>query len=120
MMKTALFALLIVAALSRSYPLFKQCDSKWGSEQLGTSSNTICKAGCAMSSLAMGLAGTGKGYNPGTLNSWLKGHGGYVSGDLLVWGAVSSIGLSYKGNQMVIQARLPTVRSTATSTPATL
>jgi hypothetical protein len=45
----------------------------------------------------MGLAGIGKNYNPGTLNSWLKSHGGYVSGDLIVWSAVSSIGLSYKG-----------------------
>lgn len=97
MLKTILCTLLVVMALSRTYPTFKQCDSRWGSNQLGTSSKTICNAGCAMSSVAMGLAGAGKNYNPGTLNSWLKAHGGYVSGDLIVWGAVSSIGLSYKG-----------------------
>lgn len=95
--KITLIAVLLVLAASRTYPLFKQCDSRWGNEQLGTSSNTICKAGCAMSSLAMGLAGIGKSYNPSTLNTWLKGHGGYVSGDLLVWGSVSSIGLTFKG-----------------------
>ena len=50
-----------------------------------------------MSSVAMALAGIGKSYNPGTLNNWLKANGGYVSGDLLVWGAVGKIGLSYQG-----------------------
>ena len=50
-----------------------------------------------MSSVAMALAGIGKNYNPGTLNTWLKGHGGYVSGDLFVWGSVSPLGLSYVG-----------------------
>jgi hypothetical protein len=45
----------------------------------------------------MALAGIGKGYNPSSLNTWLKGHGGYVSGDLFVWGSVNSIGLSYQG-----------------------
>lgn len=50
-----------------------------------------------MSSVSMALSGIGKGYTPSTLNSWLKGHGGYVSGDLFVWGAVNSLGLSYVG-----------------------
>lgn len=97
-MKIFLLALLVAVVLCRTYPLFKQCDSKWGNEQLGTSSNTICKAGCAMSSVAMALAGTGHTtYNPGTLNTWLKSNGGYVSGDLLVWSAVGKIGLNYQG-----------------------
>jgi hypothetical protein len=65
---------------------------------LGTSANTICKAGCAMSSVAMGLSGAGHNYNPSTLNSWLKSNGGYVSGDLIVWGSVSKIGMTFKGN----------------------
>lgn len=50
-----------------------------------------------MSSVAMALSGIGKNYNPSTLNTWLKGHGGYVSGDLFVWGSVNSLGLSYVG-----------------------
>ena len=95
--QVVLLGLLVVLAASRSYPLYKQCDSRWGSQQLGTSSNTICKAGCLMSSVSMALSGIGKGYNPGTLNTWLKGHGGYVSGDLFVWGSVNSLGLSYQG-----------------------
>ena len=50
-----------------------------------------------MSSVSSALAGIGKGYNPSTLNTWLKGHGGYVSGDLFVWASVNSLGLSYVG-----------------------
>jgi hypothetical protein len=96
-MKIILLLAFIALAMSRSYPLYKQCDPKWANEQLGTSANTICKAGCAMSSLAMALAGTGHNYNPSTLNAWLKGHGGYVSGDLLVWGSVNSLGLTFQG-----------------------
>lgn len=93
-----LVCVLAVAVWSRSYPLYKQCDPKWGNEHLGTSATTtICKAGCAMSSVAMGLSGTGHSYNPGTLNTWLKNNGGYVSTDELVWGAVSKIGLHFKG-----------------------
>lgn len=50
-----------------------------------------------MSSVAMALSGCGKNYNPSTLNTWLKGHGGYVSGDLFVWGSVGPLGLAYGG-----------------------
>jgi hypothetical protein len=95
--KFLLLAVFLVLSACRSYPMYKQCDSRWGSEQLGTSSNTICKAGCLMSSVSMALSGIGKNYNPGSLNTWLKGHGGYVSGDLFVWGSVNSLGLSYVG-----------------------
>ena len=87
----------LVAAFARNYPLYKQCDPKWANDQLGTSSNTICKAGCLMSSAAMALAGTGHSYNPQTLNQWLKGHGGYVSGDLFVWASIKPLGLTFEG-----------------------
>lgn len=50
-----------------------------------------------MSSASMALAGTGKNYNPSTLNAWLKGHGGYVSGDLFVWNSINAIGLTFQG-----------------------
>ncbi len=96
-MKFFILTLLVAVCLARTYPLYKQCDSRWGSEHLGTSSNTICQAGCLMSSASMALAGTGHSYNPGTLNSWLKSNGGYVSGDLFVWTAINKLGLTYKG-----------------------
>lgn len=96
-MKIAIFALLVVGILTRTYPMYKQCDNAWRNEQLGTSSNTICSAGCLMSSAAMALAGTGHSFNPSTLNAWLKGHGGYVSGDLFVWGSINPLGLTWEG-----------------------
>jgi hypothetical protein len=45
----------------------------------------------------MALKGFGQNYNPGSLNSWLNGHGGYVSGDLFVWASINTLGLTFKG-----------------------
>ena len=45
--------------------------------------------------------------NPGTLNTWLKSHGGFASGNLFVWDSVKSYGLNYLGkfsNQKDIQS----------------
>lgn len=102
MLKIALCLTLLALVFSRNYPLFKQCDQRWAKEQLGTSSNTICTAGCAMSSVSMGLAGIGKNYNPSSLNQWLKGHGGYVQQDLIVWGSISPLGLNFLGKLYII------------------
>ncbi len=97
MIKILTLILLVTLALSRTYPMFKQCDPKWAGEQLGTSTNTICSAGCLMSSAAMSLSGTGHNFTPSTLNAWLKSNGGYVSGDLFVWAAINSLGLTFEG-----------------------
>jgi hypothetical protein len=94
---TLLLLVLVAAATSRTYPLYKQCDSRWANEQLGTSSNTICSAGCLMSSAAMALSAIGSSYNPSTLNTWLKGHGGYVSQDLFVWASINPLGVKFVG-----------------------
>ena len=98
--KIAALATLCFATVQAAYPLFKQCDSRWSADRLGTSSNSICKAGCLMSSVSMVLNGCGKTIDgaastPKTLNSWLTKNGGYASGDLFVWGSVSKFGLSY-------------------------
>jgi len=77
------------------WTLYKQCDSRWGGEQLGTCSLTICKAGCAMSSVAMMLSTKGVNVNPGTLNSWLKQNGGYASGCDIYWGKVDAFGKTH-------------------------
>lgn len=82
-----------------SWAAYKQCDSRWANDHLGTSSNTICSAGCAMSSLAMYLTTRGHSFTPKTLNEWLIGNGGYASGDLLVWSAANKLGLSYQGQE---------------------
>jgi hypothetical protein len=40
---------------SHGWTEYKQCDSRWANNKLGTCSQTICSAGCAMSSVAMVL-----------------------------------------------------------------
>ena len=97
-----LFAIATLALTATAFPLYKQCDSRWSSDRLGTSSSTICKAGCLMSSVSMVIADCGKSIDgatatPKTLNSWLTRNGGYASGDLFVWGSVAKFGLSYVG-----------------------
>lgn len=97
-MKCLILIVLVISVLSRNYPLYKQCDPQWGNIKLGTSSDTICSAGCLMSSVAMALYGVGNSYStPPVLNYWLTTHGGYVSGDLFVWGSVNTIGMVYRG-----------------------
>ena len=91
-------ALSVMLAAASAYPLFKQCDSRWANDKLGTSANTVCSAGCLMSSVSMVLNDChktvdGAAATPGTLTSWLRTNGGYVSGDLFVWGAVAKFGM---------------------------
>lgn len=82
------------------WTMYKQCDSSWGGNQLGTCSDTICSAGCAMSSVAMMLTTKGTSKNPGQLNSWLKSNGGYSSGCLINWASVNAFHtVTYIGKQ---------------------
>ena len=71
------------------YPLFKQCDSRWGGNEMGVNGtgerSTICGEGCAMTSLAMVLNALQVPYpfaplliDPGNFNAWLLGNGGYM------------------------------------------
>jgi len=88
-------------------PMYKQCDSSWGSQRLGTCGLTICQAGCAMSSVTMMLDAHGLSYNPSSLNSWLDGHGGYVSGCDIVWSAVDKLGrTSFQGIETASEAAI--------------
>jgi len=93
---------------SNGYPLFKQCGNSWSPAELGRCGGTsICKAGCAMSSVAMMLDGHGLSLNPGTLNSWLDSHGGYASGCEIVWSAVNAFGkVSYQGMETASEATI--------------
>ena len=81
------------AMVPKTYPLFKQSDYRWGTDLIHT--KTVAAVGCLMSSTAMALAGHGiliahdvprplrsLPVTPGSLNSWLKGHRGYVGDDL--------------------------------------
>ncbi|KAL4426791.1 hypothetical protein ABPG74_006588 [Tetrahymena malaccensis] len=101
-MKILALVLITLAIVSaRDYPLFKQCDDSWGSEELGPGPKTICRIGCLISSVSMALNSygvqiDGQEANPSTLNQWLSQNGGYSS-QLFVWGSVSSFGFSYQG-----------------------
>ena len=80
--------------IEESYPLYKQCDPRWGSDLIV--SKTVCKVGCLMSSISMGLAGwkisiDGQASNPGTLNAWLKENAGYTSSNNLIEDALNAI-----------------------------
>jgi len=68
-------------------PYYNQCNSTWGGNligQPGHCSETICSVGCALTSVAMVLRYLGDNVDPGSLNAWLRNHGGY-SGCLIYW-----------------------------------
>ena len=84
-------------------PVYGQQWQPWGPGDLGTSTSTIAADGCALTASAMLLEAYGVSTNPGALNQWLIANGGYVSQDLLVWGAVAQyaqsqgVNVSYTG-----------------------
>lgn len=80
---------------------YKQCDSRWANQQLGTCyATTICSAGCAMTSVAMMLKTKGVNIDPGSLDVWLTNNGGYASGCNIYWGKVDAFGVTtYMGQQ---------------------
>jgi len=77
---------------------YYQCDSRWANDPLGTSTvDTICSAGCALTSTTMALYKYNTVVNndiayPPNLNNWLIANGGYVQKDLLVWASISKLG----------------------------
>ena len=83
-----------------SYRTWKQCDTKWGSNKLG-SSGTICRIGCTSTSVAMALAKSGvrtklgTTLSPASFVNWMNINGGYV-GNLLSWTTVQSLAPSFK------------------------
>jgi hypothetical protein len=75
-----------------NFATYSQCSSSWGGQELGTcSSQDICSAGCAMTSVAMMLQYYGIIKNPSQLNSWLKSNGGYANGCNIVWASVDKL-----------------------------
>lgn len=69
-----------VAVVPFMYPLYKQCDPRWGNDIINT--ETVCAVGCLISSTSMALAGKNLSISnstatPGTINAWLRTHNGY-------------------------------------------
>ena len=103
--QVVIFALIVAGVLTRgckfsmNVPTYKQCDPKWGSNQLGDSS-TICKSGSQMCSVASALASLGKTIKgqtatPATLNDFVKPYDNPEN--FFLWGSVSIFGVSFKG-----------------------
>jgi hypothetical protein len=98
-------ALLTVASLSlvQGVGLFKQCDTRWGSDLMGTSKEKdICHHGCLITCVAMALHEcekkiVGVSANPQELNNWLTVNGGYVNEAYLVYGTLNTFGMFYVG-----------------------
>jgi hypothetical protein len=99
---------LLPFVVSVAQAMYKQCGQSWSNDQLGTAAGvTICRAGCAMSSVAMVQQTKGANMNPGTLNKWLRSNGGYVSGDLIVWGATDKLGKARMRSVDSLRTRQP-------------
>ncbi|GEM_PF-5552114 len=100
LVETRLPDLGVAAAQPVNVPDFKQCASPWGPQALGTCSDTVCYSGCAMTSTSNVFKYYGEQTDPGALNQWLKGHGGYLGGCLIVWSTAANInpGITYVGS----------------------
>lgn len=105
MCRIIILTAILALTLTLNYPVYKQCESTWAKEQLGTSNETICSQGSLITSIAMGLKAIGKNYNPSTLNTWLKSNRGYIGSSLFVWNSINSLGLVFQGHVGVSQIR---------------
>ena len=71
-------------------------------------SQTICDVGCLLSSVSMAFTFyhvrvNDKPVDPGTLNTWLKENGGYLSNDELIETTLEQLsGIHYKGANMLL------------------
>lgn len=85
---------------SGPYASWKQCGSSWSNISLGSSSHTICSAGCLVTSVAMQIAKSGvpvniSNFNPGTFVQFLNKNGGFTGANFY-WGTTSKVAPSFK------------------------
>jgi len=87
-----------------SFDSWLQCDSNWGDIHLGSTSHTICSAGCAATSIAIQIARSGVplslngNLNPGSFVSALNQNGGFTSGGAIYWGKASVVAPNFQYN----------------------
>lgn len=71
--------------------IWRQSDSRWGSIHLGSSSTTMSRSGCAVTSLAIAISCSGTtindaaSFNPGTFVNKLNSTGGFTADALIYW-----------------------------------
>lgn len=76
----------------RAIVSFSQRDPGWATELLGSGRLTIGQAGCLLTAAASMLASWGVDTDPLRLNARLTAAGGFIDENLLVFGALESVG----------------------------
>jgi hypothetical protein len=72
-------------------PPFRQADPAWHNDQLGNSTDTIGRTGCAITAAAMVFKSYGIDTDPHRLNAYLTGHNGYVGNGYVVWERIADL-----------------------------
>ena len=79
-------------AATGEYRSWKQYDSRWGSQRLGSSSDTMAGYGCLITAIATLMVHSGcadeNGVDPGKLCTYLSNNGGFTSNGELYWAKV--------------------------------
>jgi len=70
---------------------FLQKDPRWGSEQLGKSSDTMASDGCLVTATSMALANLGFQTNPSDLNARLTQADSFTSRGWLIWDGIRKV-----------------------------
>lgn len=89
-------------AATGEFRSWKQYDSRWGSQRLGSSSDTMAESGCLVTAIAALMVRSGcadeNGVDPGKLCTYLSNNGGFTSNGELYWskidGAVEGFSLA--------------------------
>jgi hypothetical protein len=107
-------------------PSFRQGDERWRGDLLGPTPGTLGAEGCAVASAAMVLASYGYDTDPGRLNRFLQGNGGFTPQGWLYWEKAAELGGGHvrhayedlpsydlidgnlqRGNPVIVRLRLP-------------
>lgn len=79
--------------LTTTDSMFSQLDPRWDGVPLGVyGGHTLGTAGCLVDAAAGMMVAFGKDTDPGRLNRWLCKNNGFVSGNLLSFGALEAFG----------------------------
>lgn len=96
---------------------YSQNDPQWKNTTLGTS-GTIGDYGCLLTDIAMVSTYFGHNETPITINDKLKQNGGFVNGNLYVWGGLTTIysDIQYQGQVQtpdpLTKSQMDSIRST--------
>ncbi len=72
-------------------PFFLQTDSRWATDEIGGSRETLRAVGCTICSVSMALAHHGIELMPNQLNEKLKARGGYTEQGWLKWNKIAEL-----------------------------